>query len=277
MNQGNRTGALSTLENQKVCYEGAIALEGNGCRPSHQGSGINDTGASFTLNHVEQHGVAYGIDQQGGKGGANSAKDVSPAVLADSHGTPHGVAYDIGNGQATEATIAAKECCQTLNTMHDHQAVCFENHAQDSRVRPIEVSDTRNQKDGTGGNNLPLVVHRSQVPFVKTSHARGKGGIGEKWERCEVAGTRNAIEGADGRNQECVVSTNSNGGDVAPTLTTELVKRTGAQQATGGGYVISRKVDDRELRDVRHGGGRERLPERAEGKGHNGGTGKGKR
>lgn len=34
----------------------------------------------------------------------------------------------------------------------------FENHGQDSRVREIEVSDTRSRKDGTGGNNLPLVV-----------------------------------------------------------------------------------------------------------------------
>lgn len=80
----------------------------------------------------------------------------------------------------------------------------FENHAQDSRIKPIEVSDTRNQKDGTGGNNLPLVVHK-QTPFVKTSHASGKNGLGEKWEQCEVAGTRNAIEGGDGRNQECIV------------------------------------------------------------------------
>lgn len=41
----------------------------------------------------------------------------------------------------------------------------FENHAQDSRVREIDVSDTRSRKDGTGGNNLPLVV------YSKASHA----------------------------------------------------------------------------------------------------------
>ena len=57
-----------------------------------------------------------------------------------------------------------------------YKSECYENHAQDSRVKPIEVSDTRNQKDGTGGNNLPLVVH---TPFVKTSHAHGKDGKGE--------------------------------------------------------------------------------------------------
>lgn len=34
---------------------------------------------------------AYGIDQQGGKGGANYTEDVAPTICSDSHGTPHGV------------------------------------------------------------------------------------------------------------------------------------------------------------------------------------------
>jgi len=36
-----------------------ICLEGNGSRPSHQGSGVSESGVSFSLNTVEQHGVAY--------------------------------------------------------------------------------------------------------------------------------------------------------------------------------------------------------------------------
>ena len=36
--------------------------------------------------------VVYGIDQQGGKGGANYLKEVCPTILSDSHGTPHAVA-----------------------------------------------------------------------------------------------------------------------------------------------------------------------------------------
>ena len=39
--------------------------------------------------------TAYGIDQQGGKGGANYSEDVTPPILSDSHGTPHAVAYGI--------------------------------------------------------------------------------------------------------------------------------------------------------------------------------------
>ena len=37
--------------------------------------------------------VAYALDQQGGKGGANFAKEVMPTLCSDSHGTPHAVAY----------------------------------------------------------------------------------------------------------------------------------------------------------------------------------------
>ena len=33
----------------------------------------------------------YGIDQQGGKGGANYTEHVAPTICSDSHGTPHGV------------------------------------------------------------------------------------------------------------------------------------------------------------------------------------------
>jgi DNA (cytosine-5)-methyltransferase 1 len=38
-----------------------VSLEGNGSRPSHRGSGIG-ADISFTLNTIERHGVAYGID-----------------------------------------------------------------------------------------------------------------------------------------------------------------------------------------------------------------------
>ena len=79
-----------------------VPLEGNGSRDSHRGDGWGGVGdPSFTLNSVEQHGVAYGIDQQGGKGGANYSENTSPPILSDSHGTPHAVAYGIGdNGGA---------------------------------------------------------------------------------------------------------------------------------------------------------------------------------
>lgn len=85
---------------------------------------------------------------------------------------------------------------------HSGVVEVYENHAQDCRVKPCgEVAPTLNGKMGTGGNNVPLKAEC----FVKVSHARGADGLGERWERGECAGTRNAIEGGDGRSQECVV------------------------------------------------------------------------
>jgi DNA (cytosine-5)-methyltransferase 1 len=36
-----------------------VAIEGNGTRPSHRGSGYSEDGVSFTLNATENHGIAY--------------------------------------------------------------------------------------------------------------------------------------------------------------------------------------------------------------------------
>ena len=44
--------------------------------------------------------VAYGLDQQGGKGGGNFTENVAPTMAGDSHGTPHAVAYGISAYQS---------------------------------------------------------------------------------------------------------------------------------------------------------------------------------
>lgn len=64
---------------------------------------IQDEHTGALVGNNTQNVLAYGIDQQGGKGGANYTEDVSPTVLSDSHGTPHAVAYGVttkGNGDA---------------------------------------------------------------------------------------------------------------------------------------------------------------------------------
>ena len=56
--QNERTGALSTLNNQSV-----FCIEGNGSRESHQGDGYKESDTMYTINTVEQHAVAYGYSQ----------------------------------------------------------------------------------------------------------------------------------------------------------------------------------------------------------------------
>lgn len=125
-----------------------------------------------------------------------------------------------------------------------HGAVvqAFENHAAEARVSEADAAPTTGAtRNANASNNNPLVV-ASGVPFVKVSHARGRDGEGERWERGELAGTRNAVEGGDGRSQECVVVTNSNGGDVMPTISASEHKGMESQKEKGGGYVLERLV-----------------------------------
>lgn len=91
-------------------------------------------------DHQHPPAVAYGLDQQGGKGGANYSEEVCPPILSDSHGTPHAIAFAqnqreevrdlddtvptcIGNGQGDIASHISEEMSQTLNCMHDPMAV----------------------------------------------------------------------------------------------------------------------------------------------------------
>lgn len=46
-------------DNQPVVV---YALEGNGARPSHRGSGVSGDGRMFTLNTIEKHAVCYAVE-----------------------------------------------------------------------------------------------------------------------------------------------------------------------------------------------------------------------
>lgn len=57
--------------------------------------------------------------------------------------------------------------------------LCYENHAQDSRVKEIQISPVISAKAGTGGNNLPLVVSYCLVEnIINRSDKNGGNGIG---------------------------------------------------------------------------------------------------
>lgn len=75
------------------CNQGGIAVvEGNGCRPSHKGDGYSTDGSMFTLNTVERHAVAYGLDRASYNQGRNARfdfsveKELEPPILAQGPG-----------------------------------------------------------------------------------------------------------------------------------------------------------------------------------------------
>ena len=172
--QDERTGALSTLNNQSVfgicsydsnsmkspnpnsgIYEaetsrtldlnggspdcnqgGMVVLEGNGSRESHKGDGYAESETMYTLNTVEQHAVAY--RKQGHPMNAEQGQGWEEAVVND-----------------------------TLNIFDNSEArtptVVIENHPNDSRVKIREdgMVQTLSGRMGTGGGNVPLVMEQS--------------------------------------------------------------------------------------------------------------------
>jgi DNA (cytosine-5)-methyltransferase 1 len=78
-----------------TCNQGGmcvVALEGNGARPSHQGDGYSTDGVSYTLNTIEKHAVAYGLDRASFNQGRNAKydfaieKELAPTLVAKGPG-----------------------------------------------------------------------------------------------------------------------------------------------------------------------------------------------
>jgi DNA (cytosine-5)-methyltransferase 1 len=60
--EASTSRTLDTGGGSPACNQGGIAvvaLEGNGTRPSHKGSGYSESGVGFTLNATEHHAVAF--------------------------------------------------------------------------------------------------------------------------------------------------------------------------------------------------------------------------
>ena len=93
--EADTTRTLDANGGNPSCNQGGmavVALEGNGARPSHKGSGYSEEDVSFTLNATEIHAVAYGIDRatynmgQNAKFGIAVEEEVEPTMVAKGPG-----------------------------------------------------------------------------------------------------------------------------------------------------------------------------------------------
>ena len=76
--------------------------------------------------YVDEDKLVVCIDQQGGKGGANYAENVSPTICSDSHGTPHAVCYSVDQGGGKSSVDVREDKSPTLTTTHHGApAVCY--------------------------------------------------------------------------------------------------------------------------------------------------------
>ena len=114
--KGPSSQMLSSPEDNFVCE--AVAIEGNGARPSHQGKGYSDEKVSFTLNATEQHAVAYGIDRatynmgQNAQFGITVEAEVEPTMVAK---RPGAVAHPVySTSKNSYHTVAETDLVNTL-------------------------------------------------------------------------------------------------------------------------------------------------------------------
>lgn len=136
-----------------------ICLKGNAIdRDTAQNGKWYQEDKSYTLDATDRHGVCagfeatpinlmvatrckelgrgtgFGVGEPGDPANTISASH-SHGVFATAIGNQVPLAYGIGNGQACEASIMAEEIAQTLNTMHDAQAVMCEDVSHALRAK----------------------------------------------------------------------------------------------------------------------------------------------
>ena len=124
--QTEKSGTLGTGNDQTI-----FCLQGNGIDRADT-AGCNGKGwredACYTLNTIDRPAVvapAVALDMTHACDVIRECGEQVPALQArmGTGGNQVPLTYGIGNGQANEASIMAEEVSQTLNTMHDAQAV----------------------------------------------------------------------------------------------------------------------------------------------------------
>ncbi len=98
--------------------------------------------------------------------------DMRQIEVHDSGVAPTLIATDYKGGKAV-----CQEVCpvidasypEKMNNQDLKKLICYENHANDSRVTPVEVAPVITGRCGTGGNNLPLVQEDDDdtIGFIK--------------------------------------------------------------------------------------------------------------
>lgn len=162
-----------------------ICLKGNAIdRDTAQNGKWYQEDKSYTLDATDRHGVCAGFEatpinlmvatrcKELGRGTGFGAGEPGDPAYTISASHSHGVfataignqvplAYGIGNGQACEASIMAEEIAQTLNTMHDAQAVmCLNDQGGNVLGVSHDVSST-----------LRAQEHGHQPSILDMSHA----------------------------------------------------------------------------------------------------------
>jgi len=162
--QNERTGALSTLNNQSVCY-GISAYESNAMKSGNPNSGIYEAETARTL---DLNGGSPACNQ-GGMAVVQCFDAYNQSVCHTFRKQGH--PQNAEQGQGWEET----NINDTLNIFDNSEGrtptLVLENHPADSRVKISEdgVVQTLSSRMGTGGGNVPMVMESEPMIASKAS------------------------------------------------------------------------------------------------------------
>lgn len=150
-------GSAGAVEESAYAPSGAvICLQGNGIDRADT-AGCNGKGwkndVSYTLNTVDRHAV-IALDMAHACDAIRICGEIAPSLQArmGTGGNQIPLAFGIGNGQVAAASKLAEEKSQTLDTMHDPQAVVYRRCAiaryqEDSTVSAKRARDFKDYDD----------------------------------------------------------------------------------------------------------------------------------
>lgn len=169
-----------------ACNQGGmVVLEGNGSRPSHRGDGWSESDVSYTLNTIERHAVAYGIDRAAFNQGENAQykpqfdEELSAALIARG---PNAVCY--WDGGQTAGTLPASNAngAQRMPDKDNFNCVLEENEVEQRyivrRLTPTECCRLQGFFDGWGETDAKEDLTDEEFEFwldVRNTHGQING------------------------------------------------------------------------------------------------------
>lgn len=121
--------------------EPVVAIEGNGSRPPHRGDGYSEDNVSYTLNSVEQHGVAYGLDRAAFNQGRNAL-------------------YDFTVTEEVEPTMVAKAPCAVAAPTYSSSKASFFTETAEETANTLVATDYKDPPLVNDSDGMEYIVRR---------------------------------------------------------------------------------------------------------------------
>lgn len=142
--KADTTRCLDVNGGNPSCNQGGmavVALEGNGSRPSHRGNGCSEENVSYTLNAVEQHGVAYGLDRAAFNQGRNAL-------------------YDFTVTEEVEPTMVAKGPCAVAAPTYSSSKASFFTETAEETANTLVATDYKDPPLVNDSDGMEYIVRR---------------------------------------------------------------------------------------------------------------------